>query len=117
MRQLLLVFLLLLSVNVQADSIHEPLSGKELLALLDSPDVHLQMAGAYYIYGVLEGHVVSAKRPLEVCILDEPVTVKDLVAVVRNHYMAHPFLLDESVAAKLASADIIIALQRRYPCK
>ena len=90
----------------------EPASGKELLALLDSPDAKVRLAGAYYVFGVLEGHVVTQAK-LEICLLEKAVTVDDLVTTVRNNYASYPFLLKE----KLASADIINALQKRYPCK
>ena len=112
MRYLLIVLSVLLANNVQAEAIQEPMSSMELMALLDSPDGR----GAYFVKGVLEGYVVTTHH-LEVCILDEPVTVEDLVTAVRSYYAARSHLLKGKYASKLGSADIIIALQKRYPCK
>jgi hypothetical protein len=116
MRTLLIVFSILLADSVQAGVIQEPMSSTELMALLDSPDAGQRLAGTYFVYGVMEGHVVTTKQ-LEVCILDEPVTMDDFVTAVRTYYAASPYLWAGKYATKLASVDIILAVQKRYPCK
>ena len=95
--------------------IREPVGGQELLEMLNSPNANIRLTGAYYVFGVLEGHVVTDSPNLDVCILEKAVTVDDLVTTVRNYYASYPFLLKDKT--KLAPADIINAFQKRYPCK
>lgn len=121
MRALLMV-VSLLWVNAHAATldgvdqiITEPATGRELLAMLDSPDT--RKAGMYFILGVIEGHLVTQDR-IDICLLDKAVTVEDLSRAVRKRYATKPFTTSPSMLNEhTVSADIINAVMEEYPCR
>ena len=91
-------------------------TGQELLDKLNSPNATERASGMYYVLGILDGYHVGSssetKDPrLSIC-LTPPVSVEDIVGVVKKYLHNKPSSLPES-----APFTVVIALHKRWPCK